>query len=37
MIGKDGIFQPLSKRITNLIPPNIRQFTYDLLGGKKDL
>ena len=30
------IIQPLSKRITNLIPPNVRQFGYDLFGGEQD-
>jgi hypothetical protein len=35
-LGEKFDYQPLSKRITNLIPPNIRQFSYDLLGGKGD-
>ena len=29
-------YQPVSKKLTNLIPPNVRQFTYDILGGKED-
>jgi len=35
-LGEKFDYQPLSKKITNLIPPNIRQFSYDLLGGKGD-
>ena len=35
-LGEQFDYQPISKRITNLIPPNIRQFGYDLLGGKED-
>tara|TARA_R100001530_G_C4264487_1_gene141432 strand:- start:12 stop:614 length:603 start_codon:yes stop_codon:yes gene_type:complete len=29
-------YEPVSKKVTNLIPPNIRQFVYDALGGKED-
>jgi len=32
-LGEKFDYQPISKRITNLIPPNIRQFTHDLFGG----
>ena len=35
-LGEKFDYQPLTKRMTNLIPPNIRQFTYDILGGEKD-
>ena len=35
-LGEKFDYQPLTKRITNLIHPNIRQFTYDILGGEKD-
>ena len=35
-LGEKFDYQPVSKRIKNIIPPNIRQFTYDILGGEKD-
>ena len=35
-LGEKFDYQPLSKRITNLIPPNVRQFGYDLFGGEQD-
>ena len=35
-LGEKFNYQPLSKKIINLIPPNIRQFGYDLFGGKED-
>ena len=35
-LGEKFDYQPIGKRIINLIPPNIRQFGYDLLGGEED-
>ena len=35
-LGEKFDYQPISKRLTKLIPPNIRQFGYDLFGGKED-
>jgi hypothetical protein len=29
-------YEPVGKKVTNLIPPNIRQFVYDAFGGKED-
>ena len=29
-------YEPVTKKVTNLLPPNIRQFVYDALGGKED-
>ena len=29
-------YEPVGKKVTNLIPPNIRQFIYDAFGGKED-
>jgi len=29
-------YQPVNKQVSNLVPPNIRQFLYDAFGGKED-
>ena len=29
-------YEPVGKKVTNLIPSNIRQFIYDAYGGKED-
>tara|TARA_R110000824_G_C15024298_1_gene658709 strand:- start:68 stop:673 length:606 start_codon:yes stop_codon:yes gene_type:complete len=35
-LGEKFDYQPISKKIKNIIPPNIRQFGYDVFGGKED-
>ena len=32
MAEKESIF----RKVLNVVPPNIRQFTYDVFGGKED-